>query len=237
MVIPTTGLTFIFGAFVFIYLSRQFFKCYKAENNKIAKYFSYSFLLLGLNYVTTGIPALFLIEDDKVWRFIAPIYYIFISAGWLLLAYTVFSIKFEKYSKVFAVFLFFVFLFCVLPFFFKIPKYYYVDGSLSWTFDSSFQFLFFTPLVIIFILIPTIIFFFLEAKRTVDRKKKIRNLGFGAAMFILLLTMFIDFLLLTILKVHPAYSDLNYLVMFSILAVTLIFSWFPPREKWVTKIE
>ncbi len=240
MVIPTTGIVFLFGAFVFIYLSRRFYQCYKAENNRVAKLFSYSFFLIGLNYIVSGIPSLLLIESHDFWKFIAPSYFCFLAAGWILLGFTVFSNRLPKYAKIIGIVASLIFIISVLPFFFQVPNYYYTDGALSWDFGQSTEFpqLFFISLATIpFALFPLIIIFFWEARKTTDKKAKIRSLGFGIALGFMFLGTIIDSFLLTLMKVHPIYSDLNYFVIFIVLAITLLFSWFSPRPKWVKKIE
>ncbi|MDD2696887.1 MAG: hypothetical protein PHE52_01885 [Candidatus Pacebacteria bacterium] len=240
MVIPTTGLIFLFGVFVFFYLSIKFYTCYKEENNEFAKLFSYSFFLIGMNYVITSVPTLFLIDNHVVWRIIAPIYTMFVAGGWSLLGYAVFSSTFQKYSKIIGGIMLLVFVFSSLPFFFYTPNYFYTDGVLNWGFDLSSKlfFLFFAPFVVTpLILMPLIAIFFLQAKRATEKKVKIRSLGLGIAMSFMLFGMITDLILLTLTNLHPVYSDLNYLIIFTILAFTLIFSWFPPKPKYITKIE
>lgn len=96
MTIPISGIVFIFGAFVYIYLSRRFWRCYKAENNVVAKLFSYAFFLLGTYSVVVGIPSLLLIENQTIWRIIAPIYAFLLGGGYLIIGYTVGYIRFRK---------------------------------------------------------------------------------------------------------------------------------------------
>lgn len=234
MIIPTTGIVFLFGAFVYLYLSRKFYQCFKLENNRVAKLFSYSFFLIGLNYIVSGIPCLLLVENQSIWRIISPIYFFLIGGGWMLLAYTVFSFKFQKYSKIIGILFVSVFI-TLSPFIFKTPHYFFVEGALDWEIESSLWFL--GILIYPLIIIPLMVIFFQEARRAIDRKIKIRSLGFGLALIWILLGMITDFFLITILKLHPVYSDLNYFIVFSILAITLIFTWFSPKSKWVKKIE
>ncbi len=241
MVIPITGLVFLFGSFVFLYLSRKFYSCYKEENNQIARYFSYGFFSIGLSYLIEVIPCLLLIEDHFVWRIVAPLYIFLYTAGWTLFAYTVFSNKFPKYSKIISFLLFFVLITTVSSYLSQVPNYYYTDGSLNWEplFGSNLQrfSLVLSNLATFLLLIPLIIIFFSEAKKMNDIKIKIRSLGFAVALIFLFISIITDLVFVTILKVHPGYSDLVYLLMFSALASTLIYSWFPPKPKLVKKIE
>lgn len=238
--IPTTGLIYLFGVFVFFYLSIKFYRCYKEENNRIARLFSYSFFLIGLNYVVIAAPALFLIESHDVWRILAPLYISFVSVGWLLMGYAVLSSVFPKYSKVIGIFLFLIYLMSIIPFSIYTPSYFYIDGVLDWSFDmsSKLSFLFFTPFIATpFVFSSLIIIFFSQAKNAKDKRARIRSLGLGIAMSFMLLSMFTDFILITMTDLHPVYSDLNALIVFAILAFSLIFSWFPPKPKYVSKIE
>jgi len=240
MTIPTTGLISLFGVFVYFYLSIKFYRCYKEEDNRIAKFFSYGFFLIGLNYVVETAPILFFIDDLGVWRILAPFYVCFMTSGWVLIAYAVFSSVLPSYSKAIGVFFSCIVLLSVFPFLFYTPKYFYVNGVLDWSFESIPHVapFFFVPFVFTpLILSSMIIIFFLKAKNAQNRKVKIRSLGLAIAMFFMLLGMFVDLILITVGDVHPVYSDLNYLVVFTILAFTLIFSWFPPKSKYVTKIE
>jgi len=233
--IPTTGLVFSFGAFVYLYLSRKFYQCYKAEDNRFAKLFSYSFLLLGLNYLITSVPCLLLVEDEAVWRIVAPIYSMLTGAGWMLFIYAVFSAKWPRYAKLIGgALLFFMLIFSSI-YVFNSPHYFFVDGTLNWEIGSG-------PLTALFsffslLLIPTIMIFFKQFRETQDKRIKIRSMGFILAIASIFTGGIIDFFVITFLKVHPVYSDLNYFIVFSILALTLIFTWFKPRPKWVQKIE
>jgi len=240
MVIPTTGLTFLFGAFVFLYLGRRFYQSYKIERNPTAKLFSYSFLSIGFGYFIGGMTTLFLIDSRTVWRVVDPIYAGFLSGGWTLLAYVVFSNTFPKYSKIFAILLFILFITSVLPFCFNVPRYYYRDGALDWELVLASP-LWYLSLITYFtspfIQISLAVILFRQAKRAVDKKVKIRSLGLGIAICLSFTALIMDFIIITVFKVHPVYDDLNYLLMFSALALALLFTWFPPRSKYVTKIE
>ena len=236
MIIPTTGIVFLFGAFVFIFLTRRFWQCYRREGIDIAKFFSYSFLLIGLNYIVSGIPCLFLIENQTVWQIVYPLYVSLMIGGWFLFSYSVFWERFKNYREIIAtlfsiIFLSIVFSLLVLP----PPHYFYTDGTLNWEVEESLIIPAF--LMMLLVIIPAIVIFFQEAKRTGNKKAKIRSLGFGIALTLIPLGVIIDFLLLTVFKVHPIYSDLNWFIMISILAITLIVTWGPPRPKYVTKIE
>lgn len=240
MVIPTTGLIFLFGVFVYFYLSIKFYHCYKEENNRIARFFSYGFFLIGMNYVVIAAPCLFLIENGNIWRFLAPFYVGFMTGGWTLIGYAVFSSVIVQYSKIIGIFMSFLVLLSIIPFLFYTPTYFFVDGVLDWSFElglglASF---FFIPFVITPIILSSMIIIFLfQAKNAKDKKVKLRSSGIALAMFFMLLGMFVDLILITIGDVHPVYSDLIYLIIFTVLAFTLIFSWFPSRPKYVTKIE
>lgn len=239
MIIPTTGIVFFFGAFVFIYLARRFWQCYKLENIRIAKFFSYSFFLIGLNYIVLGIPCLLLIESQIVWRIVAPIYFFLVIGGWLLFGYAVFSVlpeRFNRFKRIIGA----LFLMILIPttsvfLIFYPPHYFYTDGTLDWEIESILV----LPALIIMplIVIPSVIIFFQEAKKAKDKKTKIRSLGFGIALIFMITGVIIDLFLITVLKLHPIYSDLNYFIVFLILAITLIITWGPPKPKWVTKIE
>lgn len=238
--IPTTGLIYLFGTFIYLYLSRRFYQCYKEENNRTAKFFSYSFFLVGMNYLVTAIPTLFLIDSQSVWRFISPLYVFFISAGWFVLGYVVFSQKLPRYSKTIAIIFSYLVLVSIVPFIFYTPTYFYTDGVLDWDFQMNFEslFLFLVPYIIspIF-LVLLIIIFFLQAKRASEKKVRIRSFGFALSLSFIIIGMLIDATLLNSANVHPLYSDLNYLIMFTTLAITLIFTWFPSKSKYVAKIE
>ena len=233
--IPTTGMVFIFGAFVYLYLSGKFYQCHRAENNRIARLFSYSFLLIGLNYLICSIPCLFLIEDQAVWKIVAPIYGILTGAGWFLFFYAVMSTRFPQYTKLIGGLLFGLMLIFAPMFLVNTPHYFFVDGVLDWEVNSLLWVSFFS--LFPFLTIPAIIIFFKQFKEAEDKKIKIRSLGFALATVWLLSGAVTDFFLITFLKVHPIYSDLNYFIVFSILAITLIFTWFRPMPKRVTKVE
>lgn len=235
MVIPTTGLVFLFGSFVYFYLSRRFFILYKQENNNTAKFFSYGFLFLGLNYLIDGIPALFLVENPAIWRFITPLYSFLLVLGWGVIFYSIVSLKFKKYSKIYS-FLYAIYIFLYLSgLISNPPHYYYVSGVLSWEISMPvlLPLIFLTPLISILL----ITFFFKEGRKTKDPKAQIRSFGLALFSLFVLLSSFTDLVLITFLKVNPVFSDLNYLVTFSILALTLIFTWFYPSKKYVTKIK
>lgn len=235
MVIPTTGLVFLFGSFIYFYLSRRFLVLYKKENNGTAKFFGYGFLFLGLNYLVAGVPALFLIESPAIWRLLTPLYSFFMALGWGTILYSVVSQQFKKYSKIY------LFLYGIYVFLYASrlvsspPNYYYVDGVLSW--DISMSVLFPMIFLLPFIFVVLITFFFNKARKTNDPKTRIRSFGLALAASLFLLNCFIDFILLSFLKLHPVFSDLNYLITFSTLALTLIFTWFYPPRKYVAKVE
>lgn len=240
-IIPTSGLIFLFAVFVYFYLSIKFYRCFKEENNRIAKFFSYSFFLIGLNYIVMAVPSLFLIENRSIWRVASPLYVFFMAAGWIVLAYAVFSEKYPKRSQIAAVLFSFICLLSVLPFVFYAPNYFFTDGVLNWNFEITNKniLLFFIPFAVtpVFIFIPLAVIFFLKAKNTDDKKLRMRSLGFALSMSFVMIGMAVDVVLLNILNVHPVYSDLNYLIMLTILAVTLIFTWFPAKSKYVSKID
>lgn len=240
MIIPTTGLVFLFGAFVFLYLSWKFYRCYKDENNRIAGFFSLSFLLIGLNYIVSGVPALLLIESHDVWKVAAPVYSSLTIGGWLLLGYAVISGKFPRYGRIIGSFFIILFLVSVSSVFFREIDYYYVDGALSWSLSPvfPFEYVFFVPFAIVPVLFLPLFFIFLkEARSSLDKMIKIRSLGFCMAMGFLFLGLVIDVALLNFSNLHPVYSDFNYLVVFTTLALSLIFTWFPPKPKWLKRVE
>ena len=239
MVIPTTGIVFLFGAFVYIYLARRFWNCYKLENNNTAKLFSYAFLSFGLGYFIQGAVSLLLIESQSVWRIISPLFGVCMAGGYGIITYAAARIKFQE-SLLFVKTLFplILILICIPGIIFFIlspPIYFYTDGTLNWEIKSEVAPLIFGVSSLFIVFSATV--FFREAKKIQDKKGKIRAFGLGLALLWLIVAMVTDFFLLTILKVHPIFSDLNYSIMFLILAITLILTWSPPRPKWVKKIE
>jgi len=234
MIIPTTGIVFLFGAAVYFYLSSRFNKFYKKENNNIAKWFSFAFFSLGLNYCVEVFPTLFFITDAKIWMIIGPIHMVLLSVGFIIMVGTIakaFSLKF------FRIFIFPVLIISLGVIIMNIlypPTYFFVDGSLNW--EVKPQVSIFSGLLSI-IIIPTAILLFRQAKKAEDKTVKIRAMGFGLYFIFLLLTAIIDFVLMAQLKLKPVYSDLNYFLTFIILGITLIKTWGSPREKLVKKVE
>lgn len=222
MPIPTTGLVFFFGAFVFIYLARKFQKLYKSENNLVARNFSYGFLFLGLYYFIDGLPSLFLIADQAVWRIIAPVYTFFISTGWSIIIYTVFSSKFKNLSKLVAVSMLSFVIFNTGVVIFYPPYFFFSGGSLDWEVGPAFTLSIFSTLPLLIILL---VIFFQQARITQDKTTKIRSFGLGLFIIWTLLGMINDFFLTTVLNLPAVSSDINNFIVFSILAITLIKTW------------
>lgn len=234
-----TGLLYLYGAFIFIYLGRRFYLCYRRENNYIAKLFGIAFFSIGINYFVNSIPSLFLIDEPAVWKIVAPIYVFFMGTGWLIMCYAIVYSRMKTKPSLGLNFLKILFLviliLTVMSYIIFPPRYFYIDGVLSW--ESSSSLIFFMFPIILIVSIYGIIFFFQEAKKAKDKTVKIRSFGLGMTMFLMLLTAFADFILLSIFKLHPIYSDLNYSIMLTILAITLIKSWGSSSPQLVKKIE
>jgi len=238
MAIPTTGIVFLFGAFIYFYLSRRFWNYYKAENNRIAKLFALAFFLLAMGFIVPSVFSLFLIENRVIWWIICPIYEGLISLGGLVIAYTVASVRFPKYLPFYIALISIALIIYVILLVIYPPFYSYINGSLNWELEK--------PLIIggmsflglgLLIFVPAAIVFFQEVKRAKEKKIKIRSIGLGLTMIWMLLVIIVDFFLLNIFKLPPVYSDLNWFTSFLLLAITLLLTWGSPRPKWVKKVE
>jgi len=238
MIIPTTGIVFLLGAFVYLYLSRRFWNCYKAENIEIAKFFSYAFFSIGLYNLIAAIPCLLLTENPLVWRIFVPIYVFFLVAGWLLLGYAVLAkIRFPKYSRILIIIFSLIIISSTLstaalsP-----PRYFFVEpGSLDW--EVKLELGIAVLLMGSLIFVPSAIIMFQEMKKSKDKRAKIRSFGFGLAFLWLIMEQFSDFFIATIFELHPIYSESIHLITLLILAITLIKTWGPPPPTWVKRVE
>ncbi len=238
MTLPITGMVFLFGSFVFLYLSRKFWLTYKSEKNFVAQLFSYSFLSIGIGYLVATPPCMLLVDSPNLWRFVYPLYVFLISVGYLTIISIAARERLRRYFKPILFFLVAVMLIGELAVIISPPSYFFEDGSLNWRASHSMGSL--VVVFLLFLLIPTITFFFQEGKKAKDTKAKIRAFGLGIALSDFILSGIIDYFLLNFFHVHPGYSDLNLAVMFSIIALTLIITWGPEtekKEKWVKKIE
>ena len=236
MIFPVTGIIFAFGTFVYFFLSRRFWQYYKLEGNYIAKIFSFSFFLIGLNYLFKIVPCLLLTENQTVWRIISPLGILFISAGYGLIIYIAAWMRLRKYLRFIVGLLLIVLPFLVISFVINPPHNFFIDGILTWELNQL-SGLIASEFLSALIFLPIAIMFFQESKKTADKRAKIRAFGLGLAMIFFILVGMIDVTLLNVFKVHPIYSDLNYFIMFSILAVTLIWTWGAPKTKIGQKIE
>ena len=230
MIIPTSGIAFFFGAFVYIYLGRRFWRCYKAENNTVAKLFGYAFFLIGTYSLVIGIISLLLIKNQAIWRIIAPIYAFLLGGGYLIIGYTVGYIRFRKYLPFYITLLLVGLISIVTLYIIYPPSYFYTDGSLNWKINLPIMGLV-IPIFVMMIIIPSIIIFFQEAKKAENKKVKIRSLGFGLALSAAFFGMISDFFLITVFGLHPIFSDLNYFIISLILLLTLVPTWTPLKKK------
>ena len=234
MDIPTTGIIFTFGTFIYFFLSWRFQRYHKLEENYIARIFSFSFMFLGLGNLIVAVPCLFLNNDVSLWRIIAPLQLVFISMGYLLILYNVLWSKIKEYAVYIVAFILVIVIYGMFLQITHPSVYFFTDGVLNWKPNPVMQI--FSPALLLFA-VPSILFFFYEAKRTTDKRTRTRAFGLGLMVTWMIVTALMDLFLLTVLKVHPIYSDLNYLLMYLIIVITLILTWGPPRSKWATKVE
>jgi len=234
MIIPTTGIVHLFGAAVLIFLASRFYRYYKAENNYVAKLFSYSFFLIGLSYIFSGIPSLLLIKNQIIWRISVPVYTFLLIGGWLVLAYILAYTKFRKYTWLIVGPISIFFIAIVISFITHPPFYFFIDGSVNWEIESLLGLMMF-PAVLLLI-IPMGISFFQQARRAEDRRVKIRAVGLGLAICWMVIPVIFDFFLLSIFRVHPIYSDLTYFIFFLVLLVTVLLTWGRPQPAHRPKV-
>lgn len=230
--IPLTGINFLIGSVIYFYLARRFYKCHKSEQNQVAKFFSWSFLLLGLNYLIVACPCLFLIDSAKVWRFIDPFRILFMFSGFFLMIYTVVYLTSKRYLPLITVILAIVAVSFSLLAFLNPPSYFFVDGILDWELGSRLTGQLTGALYSVFILmvmLPVMVFFFRQARRVESKQVKIRSIGLGLFMLWSILGGLTDMFLITTMGLHPIFSELNYFIVFIILLFTMVKTWVPAR--------
>ncbi len=235
MVIPTTGIVFLFGVLVYFYLSWKFRKVYKKENNNTAKWFSYAFLLQGIYYLLQGVLALFLVDNPQIWRIVDPIRISITVISYLIIGYAIFKTAYPRFTPYFIFFIFTSGMLSVVLFIIYPPSYFYINGSMSWSWQVGLITKTINMISVFAVLLTFIFFFFREAKRTEDKSVKIRSLGLGLFFFLWIVSGMTDTVLCTVFNLNPVYSDLNYLITFLILAITLVKTWIAPSQKWVKK--
>jgi len=234
MIIPTTGIVFLIGAAVYFYLSDRFYRFYKKETNNTAKWFSFAMFFQGLYFLLEGFTSLFLIDSTEIWSIVDPLRIGSLALAYLMMICAVVRVVFPKFLPLFIFAYLILGAYAISVFVNHPPVMFYTGGTLNWEIEPQIS------AVLIFLLllnIPFVVFFLKEAKKAKDRKSKIRALGLGLMFFLWIVSGLIDALLITYFELSPIYSDLNYLITFLVIGITLIKTWGPPSEEWVKKVE
>lgn len=225
MTIPYTGVTFLFGSFVFFFLARRFRQVYKKELNFVARNFSLSFFCFGLRYSIAGALSLFLVQEQTIWRIFNPIQNFFTFFGLVLLSHTIVKVRLLRFGFIYTLFISILSaLFLVLIILYP-PLYYFENGFLAWKPGLAVGLI--GSLVIFLVIIPLGVTFLQMARKTDDRVVKIRSLGIGLAAFWLILPVILDYFIINILKLDVRYSELNYFILFLILLITIFLTYRP----------
>jgi hypothetical protein len=226
MILPISGLIHIFGFFVTFFLSYKFLKIGKEEDNRVAKFFGYSMLLLSLGRIFLGIPALFFLQDYHTWIIFELIERTFLVSTLSVLGYIVYLIKFPKHIKIIVFFLVLISLIIVVGFAISPPVYHVTEqGFLRWKnpplIPSLLNFLF-----LLGVTIPAIIMFFREAGSAKVKKTKITSISMALMLILFLIPAFIDFFsepFSNILK--PIFSDISYFLAYFLILVMIFASY------------
>lgn len=227
MTFPISGSIHIFGFFSLLFLSWRFLKYAKKENNIIAKFFGYAFISFALSRFFLGLPALFMIREQNIWIIFEIIERAFLLLCVVLLGYIIYFIKFPKHAKKITVFFVLFSFIILLGFIFNPPVFSLTEsGILSWSpplLPSILNFFLIMPITILGSII-----FFREAVLASSKEIKRKSLGLGLTM---LWSIIIGILDIFLANLNPLYSEINYLIFYSILPIILLFSYFSSKNK------
>lgn len=221
MVPPVTATIQLFIFLILIYLAYRFYWIYIVEKNFIAKFFSLLFALFGLIYLILGLPALFLTENQAVWRVAVILTCLLqvLSAG--ILGYIIFYLSFPRISPRWG------FLLSLLEMALVFPTLVYPS---AYSFGAyGVVILKINPLVgvlryigILIFIIPAGLVFIREAISAKDRRIKIRAFSLGIGFIGFTAVYFFDFIMANIFKFNPVFGDLFLGSCFLILLLMLI---------------
>lgn len=217
---PITGTIYFFGSLIMFFLGWRFLRYGKKENNKIAKFFGYGFLLLVIHRFFLAIPSLIFLENQRIWLIFELISRIAIVSALVTFGYIIYYIKFPKQVRKITIFFAIVALTIVISTIFFPPYYFFKNGVLNW--QPSLLPSILTFLLAFIIAISGAILFFQEATATKDREAKMRSIGLGLVPVWFLISGTID-LLLT--RINQLYSDINFAVGVIILLLILILTY------------
>jgi len=218
---PVTGTIQLFIFLILIYLAYRFYRVSLSEKNFISKFFSLVFILFGLIFFILGLPAIFLIENQSIWKIvvISTCLLQFLSAG--VIGYIIFYLSFPRISPKWGYLLSLVEIPLVLPSIIY-PSFYSFGsyGVANLEIDPLAGALRYVGILIF--IIPAGIVFLRQAVSAKDKRIRIRAFGLGASFLGFTAVYLSDFILVNIFKLNSIIGDLLLAGSFLILLLILI---------------
>jgi hypothetical protein len=226
----TTGFAYLTLFLAFGFLAYRFFQYWRREKDLISKIWLYIIILVEIFALIKTIGGLFFSTNPAFLEMTmdaAAAIEAFIFAA---LAYLIIYIMFPRISPWLGFFpvLILGLIAFVLTVMSSFNPYLEPSGTINWGLLSSGSFV--IPMAIlraflaVVLFIPIIIIFVQQFKTSEDPYVKRKSLGLSFSLIFASLSMLLDFLLVSFLKIDPIWRDISSITVGVILFITLVFT-------------
>jgi len=224
MKIPTTGIVFLYGAFVLFFISYRFLRLYKKTKNIFSQLFSIAFLSFGFGFLTVGGMYLLLIKDEFLWETLGKFFGGFNILGFGVLGITFFVITKPKAKELFMILFSILTLLSLL--FSPPPPHLYKNGTITWEEKEMGKLSLFGKICFFILalssIVPTAIYFLFHARKSKEEKARKRTFIWGISLLLATIVLLIMGSALLKISFHPVLGDFFiFLFLTSLLLVFL----------------
>lgn len=218
-----TGIIYIFSAIVFGFGSYKFYKVWQKQRNFVSKIFA---CLMGFTSISLFVDGLFggiiFAENQKLGDFFVNIGFFSNAFANGILGYLAVYLKFPKISPKYGFFLMFFFsiIVAIMNIFYPTQSFLEPSKFINWKFHPLVGSL--RSLATLIPCLPIIIAFFQQAKKTTDKRVRIRSFGLGMVFLVNTVSFSADFFASSFAKSNPMLTDLGLAVASFILLLVFI---------------